>query len=94
MEEEMDERTERISLRAYEIWERLGRPEGGHMEHWLEAEREIDAAMTDAAHPAPMPARPKTRGLRGLRSLSVSLGKIGSGPGDSRPTAAPDITPA
>jgi hypothetical protein len=42
----MDERTERISLRAYEIWERLGRPKGGHMEHWLEAEREIDAEMT------------------------------------------------
>ncbi len=41
----MDERTERISLRAYEIWEHRGRPKGGHMEHWLDAEREIDAEM-------------------------------------------------
>lgn len=42
----MDERTELISLRAYEIWERLGQPKGGHMEHWLEAERQIDAETT------------------------------------------------
>jgi hypothetical protein len=43
----MDERTQRISLRAYEIWERLGRPEGRHLENWLAAEREIDAEATD-----------------------------------------------
>jgi hypothetical protein len=41
----MDERTQRISLRAYEIWEKKGRPDGGHMQDWAEAEREIDAEM-------------------------------------------------
>lgn len=32
---------ERIRERAYQIWERAGRPEGKSMQHWLEAEAEI-----------------------------------------------------
>ena len=32
---------DRIRHRAYQIWEESGRPEGGHTEHWLQAEREI-----------------------------------------------------
>jgi hypothetical protein len=32
----------RIRLRAYAIWEREGRPEGRHMEHWFLAQREIE----------------------------------------------------
>jgi hypothetical protein len=31
-----------IRLRAYAIWEREGRPEGRHIEHWLLARREIE----------------------------------------------------
>ncbi len=31
---------ERIRSRAYEIWEREGRPDGKHHDHWLQAERE------------------------------------------------------
>jgi hypothetical protein len=34
---------ERIRERAYEIWERVGRPEGKAVEHWLQAEAEISA---------------------------------------------------
>jgi hypothetical protein len=34
-------------LRAYVIWEREGRPEGRHLEHWFLAQREI--ARTSAA---------------------------------------------
>ena len=30
-----------VALRAYEIWERKGRPDGHDMECWFEAEREI-----------------------------------------------------
>lgn len=30
-----------ISRRAYEIWEREGRPEGCDLRHWLEAEQEL-----------------------------------------------------
>ncbi|MBA4147850.1 MAG: DUF2934 domain-containing protein [Verrucomicrobia bacterium] len=30
-----------ISQRAYEIWEREGKPEGCEQEHWLRAEHEL-----------------------------------------------------
>jgi len=34
----------RIERRAYELWERDGRPEGRDHAHWQQAEREIGAA--------------------------------------------------
>lgn len=34
---------ERIRERAYEIWEREGRPADKSLEHWLQAEAEITA---------------------------------------------------
>jgi hypothetical protein len=34
---------ERIHQRAHELWERDGRPEGRHEEHWAQACREIEA---------------------------------------------------
>lgn len=37
------DRERRIEARAYEIWEREGRPEGRHVAHWDRAAREIDA---------------------------------------------------
>jgi hypothetical protein len=38
----MDEETEeRVQVRAYEIWEREGRPEGRAQEHWDQACREL-----------------------------------------------------
>ncbi|MCV3738738.1 DUF2934 domain-containing protein [Rhizobium sp. TRM96647] len=33
----MADPTERIRLRAFEIWEQDGMPEGRHEEHWLQA---------------------------------------------------------
>jgi hypothetical protein len=35
---------EAIRKRAHEIWEREGRPEGRHENHWREAEAELAAA--------------------------------------------------
>jgi hypothetical protein len=32
---------QRVRERAYEIWERTGRPEGRAVEHWCQAEVEI-----------------------------------------------------
>ena len=32
---------QRVQDRAYEIWERAGRPEGEAVTHWLRAEAEI-----------------------------------------------------
>ena len=31
---------QRIRERAYELWEREGRPHGRHMDHWVQAEQE------------------------------------------------------
>jgi hypothetical protein len=39
---------EAIRKRAYEIWERRGRPEGQHDDHWREAEAELAAAGAQA----------------------------------------------
>lgn len=35
------EHAERVSKRAYEIWEACGYPHGSDAEHWLRAEREV-----------------------------------------------------
>lgn len=34
-----DENT--IRLRAYEIWQKMGYPDGKSLEHWLQAEKEL-----------------------------------------------------
>jgi Protein of unknown function (DUF2934) len=34
----------RIRERAYQLWEQEGRPEGRHLDHWLQAEHELVAA--------------------------------------------------
>jgi len=39
----------KIRLRAYAIWEREGRPEGRHVEHWFLAQREIERETAQAA---------------------------------------------
>jgi hypothetical protein len=38
----------RIRLRAYTLWEREGRPEGQHLEHWFLAQREIEQETAQA----------------------------------------------
>lgn len=73
----MSEPTEEaIRTRAYELWERAGRPDGGHEEHWLEAERQLraeeaqqpgrsrpdEATETDPpAHETPIPGEQSRR---------------------------------
>ena len=37
-----NEKEDRIRVRAYEIWQRTGRQDGSHLEHWDQATREID----------------------------------------------------
>ncbi|AZO41512.1 DUF2934 domain-containing protein [Mesorhizobium sp. M7D.F.Ca.US.005.01.1.1] len=44
----MDSREERIKRRAYEIWEREGRPAGREEEHWDQAVQEIEAEGPEA----------------------------------------------
>lgn len=44
-----DERTHRIRLHAYQLWETDGRPDGRHLDFWLAAERHAVMTIT-AAH--------------------------------------------
>jgi hypothetical protein len=37
-----------LKLRAYWHWEKEGRPEGRHLEHWKAAERDLGTAPADA----------------------------------------------
>jgi len=52
-----------ISARAQAIWEAAGRPEGGALDHWLQAERELNAQKgpetpsVPADSPTPEPPR-------------------------------------
>ena len=54
----------RVQQRAYELWEKAGRPDGQHNVHWNEALREIEAEDSkprrsedpdDNATPTPTP---------------------------------------
>ena len=47
-----DDRDGKIRQRAYEIWEKSGRPHGQHEDHWRQAMTEFD--------PPPGSAAPKT----------------------------------
>jgi Protein of unknown function (DUF2934) len=37
---------DKIAQRAYELWEKSGRPEGKETEHWFQAEAEINRNQT------------------------------------------------
>jgi hypothetical protein len=39
---------EKIAMRAYEKWCKRGRPQGTDKQDWLEAERELQAEMTQS----------------------------------------------
>ena len=50
-------KTEKISQRAYEIWEFEGRPHGRHHAHWMQAEQELENGSNASAvisHPGMM----------------------------------------
>ena len=64
----MSERDQKIRQRAYEIWEREGRPDGNHGEHWDRAAREIDE---QEAAPAGSPTGTGDMGSAGPGGLST-----------------------
>ena len=43
---------ERVKARAYAIWESEGRPEGKHLDHWLQAEREVLIESSTGSEPS------------------------------------------
>lgn len=50
-------RQEEIRKRAYALWEKEGRPEGRHRDHWTRAEHELDARYGEADNPPRLEAR-------------------------------------
>jgi hypothetical protein len=62
---------EQVALRAHEIWEAEGRPDGRDKEHWAQAEREVQVVGDELPErlvpgeppePGPVPtATPKRR---------------------------------
>jgi len=79
----IDDRQERIRLRAHRLWEDDGKPEGKEQEHWEQASREIEAEAeesdrTSGAASEQGPAQP----IGGLSSSLQPGGTIpGGGPG-------------
>lgn len=57
---------DQIQKRAYELWEKRGKPHGYEMEFWAEAEREFGArpATTQRDHFAPIIADVASRAVR------------------------------
>ena len=39
-----DERRQQISEKAYRLWEKEGQPAGRELDHWVEAERQVDGS--------------------------------------------------
>ncbi|WP_236025170.1 DUF2934 domain-containing protein [Arenibaculum pallidiluteum] len=90
----MFEREERVRRRAYEIWEREGRPDGRHDEHWVRALAEIvdeDMAagrlVTDALDTAAAP-RPARR-VRSKNPAGRAGAKPAWSPDDIKPAGTP-----
>jgi hypothetical protein len=58
-----------VSRRAYEIWEQQGRPEGNDLQHWLQAEQELNrgnaSQPTSATRSQPVA---DTKPLQGTRA--------------------------
>ena len=52
-------RDDKVRERAYAIWEREGRPEGGAERHWAEAEEELRAEEQGMTEPSAVPATPE-----------------------------------
>jgi hypothetical protein len=71
MDEATSEYAARIRERAYAIWEREGRPEGGAERHWTQAEEELRAEERGGAVPPATPATPE----------SAAEPEAGAGPG-------------
>ncbi|SMH54573.1 DUF2934 domain-containing protein [Azospirillum agricola] len=61
----MDEDS-RIRARAHDLWERDGRPDNRHQEHWAQAEREIaeEEAVNGPGAGIQVPDNASTRVLR------------------------------
>ena len=79
-----DDWTERVRDRAYAIWEREGRPEGGAERHWAQAEEELRAEAGGRADEAPIVEAVRTAGeaasTAGTETWTGRGGSVGGEP--------------
>jgi hypothetical protein len=69
----MDQALEtRIRQRAYEIWDRLGRPEGEARAHWLAAERELLTASMGSMPPMKRATAKQDSGRKSPRQAKLA----------------------
>ena len=58
----------RIAERSYRIWEREGRPDGRHLDHWFRARAELEAEAAAAKAAGPKKTSQSEQFLRILRA--------------------------
>jgi hypothetical protein len=54
------QQSEQVRQRAFSLWEAAGRPHGHDLDHWLQAEREIDGEKKPAKAAKPRKAAAKS----------------------------------
>jgi hypothetical protein len=55
----------KVAQRAYQLWEKSGRPQGKETEHWLQAEAEINREKFQGGRAtSPSSAKPSNGGRR------------------------------
>jgi hypothetical protein len=82
------ERDEQIRQRAYEIWEREGRPHGRDEEHWRMAVDELVGEFREARFTQPVPAARATETAKPDKPASAEPPKPAGGSGDATQPAA------
>lgn len=83
----MENREQVIRDHAYRIWEQEGRPEGRQQEHWVQAERELEARRMDDAGSTVEADRARPKASK--RSTKGSDGSTPKKPKGPRTMAAP-----
>ncbi len=88
---------ERISVRAYRIWEEKGRPHGSSDDHWHQAKREIeeeDRAAGRKPSTAAKAPRPRKTASAASASASTSAAAAPAKPRTARKSPSREKPPA
>jgi hypothetical protein len=85
--------TDAVSRRAYEIWEREGRPEGCELRHWLQAEQELGVNRAENGRRPDSAARAESSAARNTNTDTRQLPGTRNGPPPSRDQKRPATAP-
>ena len=77
--------SEAVSRRAYELWEKEGRPDGADLRHWLQAEQELrgtapeNGARNETTSSVPINTGTDVRPLQGTRAAAAANREVKRG---------------